>query len=82
MAASLQYAPNKKSFEVTVGELSWAAEIAKGDESIMLHHDRGCYVVALDGSDLEGLEPNTVYELVKVATIRKADGEIEIGDED
>lgn len=80
MAATLQYSPNKKTFEVTVGDLSWADQIAKGDESMMLHHDGGCYVVTFDESDLEGLDPNTVYELVKVATIRKADGDIVIED--
>lgn len=77
MAATLRYTPGKTAFEVTVGDNEWAQEIDADDESIMLHHSGGCYVVTLDDSELEGLDPNSVYELVKVATIVKPEGDFE-----
>ena len=78
MSATLRYNPNHTAFEVTAGGLTWTEEISDSDESMMLHHDGGCYVVVLDGAELEGLQENSVYQLVKVGTILKPDGEIDL----
>jgi hypothetical protein len=80
MSATLRYNPSHTAFEVTAGSLSWTEEINDSDESMMLHHSGGCYVVVLEGADLEGLQQNSVYQLVKVGTILKPAGEIK--DED
>jgi hypothetical protein len=77
MSASLRYNPEHTAFEVTVGDNVWAQEIDANDESVMLHHDGGCYVVTMDDAQLEGLDPNAVYELRKVTTVVKPDGEFE-----
>jgi hypothetical protein len=77
MSAKLRYNPEHTAFEVTIGDLTWAQEMDADDDSVMLHHDEGCYVVTLHDADLEGLQPNTVYRLAKETTTLEADAEFE-----
>jgi hypothetical protein len=77
MQAKLRYNPEHTAFEVTVGDLTWAEEISADDESVMLHHENGCYLVTMDDAQLEGLEPNSVYELRKVTTVLSPEEEFE-----
>jgi hypothetical protein len=77
MAATLRYNPEHTALEVTVGGLTWTEEY--DSDSIMLHHNGGCYVVVPEGADLEGLDNNSVYRLVKESTILKPEGEIDLG---
>jgi hypothetical protein len=78
MSATLRYNSNHTAFEVITGGKTWTEEIDSRDESMMLHHDGGCYVVVLDGADLEGLDNNSVYRLVKESTILKPEGDIDL----
>jgi len=77
MAAKLRYNPAHTAFEVTVGDTIWAQEIDADDESVMLHSDSGVYIVTMDDADLEGLEPNAVYELRKVTTVLSPEADFE-----
>lgn len=82
MSAKLRYNPDHSAVEVTVGEEVFGDDVAKGDECIIFPGESGnSLYVALEGSDIEGVEPNTVYELVKVTTILAEDSEIEFDDE-
>jgi hypothetical protein len=80
MSATLRYNPKHTALEVTAGGLTWTEEIDSNRDSIMLHHDGGCYVVVPDGADLEGLDDNSVYRLVKETTVVKPEGEIKDDD--
>jgi hypothetical protein len=83
MAATLKYNLEHDALEVTIGpDLSWAEEIDEPVDTIMLHHDGGAYVVVPAGCDVEGLEENTVYQLVKVTTILAPDEAFDMSDDD
>jgi hypothetical protein len=82
VAAKLKYNPDHDALEVTIGDLSWAEEIDEPADTIMLHHDGGAYVVVPAGLDVEGLEENTVYQLVKVTTILAPDEAFDMDDDD
>jgi hypothetical protein len=80
MSATLRYNPKHTAIEVTAGGLTWTEEIDSGGDSIMLHHDRGCYVVVTTGADIDGLDNDSVYRLVKETTVVKPEGEIKDDD--
>ena len=78
MSVKLQYNPDHSAFAVTVGENSWGDDCSKKDDFMILPDDGGnSLCVVLEGSELEGVEPNTVYKLVKLDTELLPDGELE-----
>ena len=82
MSAKLRYNPDHSAFEVSVGEDIWTDEMSKDDDFMVLPGESGkSYCVVLEGSELEGVEQNTVYELVKVTTILGAEEDFEMDGE-
>ena len=70
MAAKLRYNSDHSAFEVTVGDNSWEEDITPDDDYMVLPTDSGNPMcIILEGSQLEGVQQNTVYEMVKVTTI-------------
>jgi hypothetical protein len=88
MAAKLKYNEAHDTLEIIAGDQTYVEDVQGFDESeedgelIVLHHDRGAYAVVVEGSNFDGLESNTVYELVKVTTILSPDGVIELPADD
>jgi hypothetical protein len=78
MAAKLKYNEDHDALEVTIGDEAWEQDSITGEDDIFtLAGDSKIYAVCPEGCQLEGLEPNTVYELVKVTTIVAPDGPFE-----
>jgi hypothetical protein len=81
MSAKLQYNPDHSAFAVTVGETCWGDDCSKTDDFMILPDGANSLCVVLEGSELEGVEPNTVYRLVKIDTELLPDGDIDEDDE-
>jgi hypothetical protein len=80
VAAKLKYNEDHTAFEVTIGNDVFADDISEGDDWLILEGEAKSYGLALDGCDLDGVEPNTVYELVKLTTILAPDGALDTDD--
>jgi hypothetical protein len=82
MSAKLRYNPDHSAFEVTVGEQIWTDEMTDQDDFMVLPSESGNpYCVVLEDSQLQGVEPNMVYELVKVTTVKGVDEEFDLDDD-
>lgn len=84
MAAKLKYNEDHSSFRVCIGEDQWDEDLQDGDDILVLPPidpgDQKSYIICPEGCETEGVEPNTVYELVKVVTILEPDGDLEEGE--
>jgi hypothetical protein len=78
MAAKLKYNEDHSAMLVTVDDEEWEQDPVSDDDDIFVLPDGNkLYAVCPEGCTMEGVEPNTVYELVKVVTIVAPDGALE-----